>query len=117
MVDDDENLCDILEKLLSRKGHNVKTVDNGADAINIIKAEYFDLVLSDLGMPDVNGYEVARAINKLEKRPKVGIITGWKIDLKQFDEKDTKVDFIIKKPFKHSELAKHINELFGADSK
>ena len=53
-------------------------------------------------MPDVNGYEVARAINKLEKRPKVGIITGWKIDLKQFDEKDTKVDFIIKKPFKRS---------------
>ena len=67
-------------------------------------------------MPDVNGYEVARAINKLEKRPKIGIITGWREKLERFDEEDTKADFILKKPFKLPELAKHINDLFGADS-
>lgn len=116
VVDDDEEICGILDKFLSRKGHKVKTVDNGADAINIIKAVDFDLVLSDLGMPDVNGYEVARAINKLDKKPKIGIITGWRVGLKRFNEKDAKVDFLLKKPFKHAELVKHINELFGADS-
>ena len=116
VVDDEEDFCDIMDKFLSRKGHNVKTVDNGADAIGIIKAEDFDLVLSDIGMLCVNGYEVARAINKLEKRPKIGIITGWREKLERFDEEDTKADFILKKPFKLPELSKHINDLFGADS-
>ena len=117
VVDDKEDFYHILDQFLSRKGHNVKTVDNGADAINIIKAEDFDLVLSDLGMPDVNGYELAKAINKLKRRPKIGIITGWTLDLKRFDEEERKVDFILTKPFKNLELTRHINELFGADSK
>jgi len=116
VVEDEEDFCDIMDKFLSRKGHNVKTVDNGADAINIIKAEDFDLVLSDLSMANVNGYEVAMAINKLEKRPKIGIITGWREKLERFGEEDGKVDFILKKPFKLPELSKHINDLFGADS-
>ena len=117
VVDDDQDICDILDKFLSRKGHKVKTVDNGADAIKIIKAEEFDLVLSDLAMPNVNGYEVARAINKLKKRPKIGMITDWRDKLEQFDGADTKVDFVLKKPFKHTELIKHLDRLFGSDSK
>jgi signal transduction histidine kinase/ActR/RegA family two-component response regulator len=117
VVDDEEAFCDILDRFLSSKGHNVKTVDNGADAIKIIKAEDFDLILSDLGMSGVNGYDVAMAINKLEKRPKIGIITGWGEKLEQFDEVDTKVDFILKKPFKNTDLTKHINDAFSTDSR
>ena len=67
-------------------------------------------------MPDVNGYEVVKMLNKLEKRPKIGIITGWSEQLELFDKEEMKVDFILRKPFKHIELAKQINELFGADS-
>ena len=117
VVDDEEDVCDILDRFLSRRGHKVKTVDNGTDAINIIKVEDFDLVLSDLSMPDVNGYEVVRAINKLEIRPKIGIITGWRGGLERFDEEGSKVDFILKKPFKNAELIKHIKGVFGMDSK
>ncbi|MBT6052965.1 MAG: response regulator, partial [Candidatus Scalindua sp.] len=116
VVEDEEDLCDILDKFLSRRGCKVKIVDNGAGAINIIKVEDFDLILCDLGMPDVNGYKVVRAINELIKRPKIGIVTGWEADRKLFDKEDMNVDFFLKKPFKHSELVKHINELFGTDS-
>jgi len=56
-------------------------------------------------------------LNKLDRRPKIGIITGWRETLELFDEEETKVDFIIKKPFKHSVLAKHINAAFAVDSK
>ena len=66
-------------------------------------------------MPNVFGYDVVKVLNGLKKRPKIGIITGWS----EYDvsNKDIKVDFYLKKPFKHSELAKHINELFTEDSK
>jgi signal transduction histidine kinase len=113
VVDDEKNICNILDKFLSGSGHKVKTVDNGADAINIIKAEDIDLVLCDLAMPNVYGYDVVRTLNELEKRPKIGIMTGWGEKLKPIDDEDFKVDFIIKKPFDFSELSKQINELFS----
>jgi CheY-like chemotaxis protein len=113
VVDDEDAIRDILNKFLSKEGHNVKTVDNGADAINMIEGEWFDLVLTDLSMPNVNGYEVITAINKLDKRPKLCLMTGWNEDLKLVADESGKVDFIFRKPFKLPELAKQINNLFS----
>ena len=112
VVDDEEAILDILNQLLSRIGCNVKTIDNGADAINMIEGGEFDLVLCDLAMPNVSGHDVAKAINELKKRPKLGIVTGWCEE--EVSDKDVKVDFYLRKPFKHEDLIKHLNELFGA---
>ena len=111
VVDDEEEICNILDKFFSKKGHMVRTVDNGREAIILAKATDYDLVLCDLSMPDVYGYDVIRALDKLEKRPKIGIITGWGDKLKPIDDEELKVDFIIKKPFDFLELARHINDL------
>ena len=116
-VDDDETILNILYQFLSRDGHKIKTVGNGADAIKMVESEDFDLVLCDLAMPNVFGYDVVNALNKLEKRSKIGIITGWGERLKPIEEEGMKVDFIIKKPFDLSELSKHIKDTFGADSR
>ena len=102
--------------VLTRGGHAVTSVDSGAEAIEFAGKEDFDLVLCDLLMPDVQGYDVVKALNKLDKIPKIGLMTGW-AELKSIDEKGFEVDFILRKPFKHAELAKHIDELFSADSK
>jgi CheY-like chemotaxis protein len=117
VVDDEEEICNILDKFFSKKGHLVRTVDNGTEAKMLTKIDDYDLVLCDLAMPNVYGYDVIKTLNKLEKRPKIGIITGWGEKLKPIDDEDLKVDFIIKKPFDFSELTKHINDVFGADSR
>ncbi|MGR3303462.1 MAG: response regulator [Candidatus Scalindua sp.] len=111
VVDDEEEICKILDNFLSKKGHLVRTVDSGREAIILTKAADYDLVLCDLVMPDVFGYDVIKALNKLEKRPKIGIMTGWGEKLKSIDEEGLKVDFIIKKPFDFSVLTGHINDL------
>jgi DNA-binding NtrC family response regulator len=98
VVDDEEAICDILDKFFVGSGHKVKTVDNVADAINIIKTEDFDLVLCDLVMPDVSGSDVIKFLNELKKRVKIGIITGWGETLKPIEE-GMNVDFVIRKPF------------------
>lgn len=115
VVDDEDDICHMLDEFLSRNGHKVKIVNNGADALEIIKVEVFDLVLSDLAMPDVYGYDVINAVNNLEKRPKIGIITGWSDKLEPVDGKEPKVNFFLKKPFKLSELTKQIDIAFDAD--
>jgi two-component system, cell cycle sensor histidine kinase and response regulator CckA len=111
VVDDEEEICNMLDDFLSRSGYKVKTVDNGAGAIELAKRENFDLVLCDMAMPDIFGYEVIKFLNKLKKRPKIGIVTGWGGKLKPMDDEEFKVDLIIKKPFDLSELRKHINDM------
>ena len=113
VVDDDEDIRNILDKFLSMSGHKVKVVDNGAEAIKLAKKENFNLVLCDMAMPEVFGYDVIKALNELEKRPKIGIITGWGEKLKPLENGGLKVDFIIKKPFDFSELSRHINKAFS----
>ncbi len=115
VVDDEEDIRNILNRHLSRRGHNVKTVDNGADAINMIEIEGFDLVLCDLAMPNVFGYDVVEALYGLKKIPKIGIITGWNEE--RVSDNEMKVDFYLKKPFKLLELTKHMDKLFSVDSK
>ncbi len=115
VVDDEDEMRNILHEFLSKKGHNVETVDNGADAIDMVEGEGFDLVLSDLSMPHVNGYGVVKACNKLGKRPKTCIMTGWNEELDLVADEGFNADFILRKPFKFSELAILINELFRAD--
>jgi len=110
VVDDNEDVCEIMDEVLTRCGHAVTSVDNGAEAIELAVEKDFDLVLCDLLMPEVHGYDVVKALNKLDKIPKIGLMTGW-AELKSIDEEGYKIDFILEKPFKHAELAKHIDEL------
>ena len=110
VVDDNEDVCEIMDEVLTRCGHAVTSVDNGAEAIELAGEKDFDLVLCDLLMPEVHGYDVVKALNKLDKIPKIGLMTGW-AELKSIDEEGYKIDFILEKPFKHAELAKHIDEL------
>ena len=111
VVDDEENMCTLLNEFLT-DNHKVKTVNNGADAIKLSNKEKFDLVLCDIAMPEVSGYDVIKALNKLDEIPKIGIITGWDGKLNVLDENNMEVDFIIKKPFRFAELTRQIDELF-----
>ena len=111
VVDDNEDVRIIVDNILADAGHTVKSVDSGMKAIELAGKEDFDLVLCDLLMPNVHGYDVIKAYNKLDKIQKIGIITGWDDKLKPIDDEDIKVDFILKKPFKQEELENHINNL------
>ena len=112
VVDDEQEICVILETFLTGKGHTVKAVNSGAEAIEQSRREDFDLVLCDLAMPEVTGYDVIKAVNELDKIPKIGISTGWGDKLKSIDEEDLKVDFLIKKPFSLSELERKISDFW-----
>jgi len=115
VVDDEEDICEILYKYFSRAGHIVKTVDNGAEAVELTEREDFDLVLCDMTMPDITGYEVIKALNALDKVPKIGIATGLGVKLTSAEVNALEIDFIVEKPFKLLELAGKIKVLFDGE--
>ncbi|MGR3302464.1 MAG: PAS domain S-box protein, partial [Candidatus Scalindua sp.] len=112
VVDDEKYLCDSLSNFFKKDGHTVRCVSNGKVAIELLKNNDFDLLICDLVMPEVNGREVIKALDTLNKRPKVGLITAW--NYKSIKDEDLNVDFVVKKPFNLSKLRRDINKIFSS---
>jgi len=79
VVDDAADLRELVADLLRMKGHDVKTVEDGPAAVAMIRAERPDVALIDIGLPDMDGYEVARTIRQqlADHKPRLIAMTGY----------------------------------------
>ncbi len=116
-MDDKEEIRSLLKMFFVKNGHTVKTAESGNRAVEVLKTEIFDLVLCDLVMSDMSGHEVVAGLNRIEKRLKIGVMTGWSEKIETEDKDELNVDFIIRKPFKFPVLTEHINIALGVDMK
>jgi signal transduction histidine kinase len=64
VVDDAADLRELVAELLRMKGHEVKTVEDGPSALELIRSERPDVALIDIGLPEMDGYEVARTLRR-----------------------------------------------------
>lgn len=69
VVDDDKNICDLLRMYLEKEGYTVLMEHNGIDAVNTFTAEDPDLVLLDIMLPQLDGWQVCREIRKVSEKP------------------------------------------------
>lgn len=99
VIDNEPAVRDLLARLLKLSGHTVVTAENGAEGLTIFRKGTFDVVLTDLGMPEMSGWDVAREIKKLNPKIPVGLITGWPIDLTRDELRARNVDHVVAKPF------------------
>jgi two-component system, sensor histidine kinase and response regulator len=74
VVDDDESNRDVLSRRLTRQGHTVKIAHNGTDALSLMADTVFDVVLLDIMMPDIDGYEVLRRIKTSDRLHHTAVI-------------------------------------------
>lgn len=72
VVDDDETILDLLKEALPALGYDADFAQDGQKAIKLIKAKAYDLILSDIRMPEINGIDVALVAYK--NRPYVPIL-------------------------------------------
>lgn len=77
VVDDNEAAAHGLERLLTRRGHHVALVYDGASALSVTPTFVPDIVLLDIGLPDIDGYEVARQMKKKKHVPYLVALTGY----------------------------------------
>jgi len=70
----------------------------------------FDMVLTDLGMPIMNGWEVAKTVKRKTPQIPVGLITGWGINLEDEKIRESGVDLIIGKPFQVKEILEAVSQ-------
>ncbi len=77
VVDDSVDAADTLAIILERKGYRITTAHDGASAITAFARTQPDLVLLDLGLPDIDGYAVANAMHERDPRPILIALTGF----------------------------------------
>ncbi len=77
VVDDEENIREVLSNYLTSLGYYVVTAKDGTDALEKFKPGHFDLIISDLLMPNVDGLELLRRIREQDKEVVFLMITGY----------------------------------------
>ncbi|KPJ69921.1 hypothetical protein AMJ44_01845 [candidate division WOR-1 bacterium DG_54_3] len=78
VVDDEQDVCDMLEKFLKIKGYEVSTALSGEDALALVKKEKPHIVLLDIRMPEMDGLECLERIKEIDKEIGVIMITALK---------------------------------------
>jgi signal transduction histidine kinase/ActR/RegA family two-component response regulator len=115
LVDDDPLILAVLKATLEADGHVVATANGGQEGIDAFRlaegGERFDVVMTDLGMPKVDGKGVARAVKAMRGTTPVILLTGWGQRLVHEGEVPPDVDSVLSKPPKRQELRDTLREL------
>jgi two-component system capsular synthesis sensor histidine kinase RcsC len=77
VVEDEPGLRQLLAAILRHDGHEVSVAPNGQAGLELLARERFALVLSDVAMPEVSGWDLARAIHEREPQTPVVFVSGW----------------------------------------
>ncbi|MBI2218126.1 MAG: GAF domain-containing protein [Candidatus Rokubacteria bacterium] len=115
LVDDEAEVRAALADSLSAHGHTVIEASNGREALDRLEAgQAADLILTDLGMPEMTGWELARIVKERSPDMPVGLITGWGLRPLGTEEQRRAVDFVVAKPFTIDGLLGAITEASAA---
>ena len=109
VIDDDDRVRTLLKDILVYGGHHVIEAADGILGMKCLEEGKFDMVLTDLGMPAMNGWEVAKWVKQKVPQIPVGLITGWETQLDEEKIKESGVDLVIGKPFQVGDILEAVN--------
>ncbi len=117
MVEDQEDNRRILRDLLTSKGYDVIEAENGIDGVTAATTFHPDLILMDIQLPGIDGYEATRRIKGSEETRKIPIIVVTSYALSGDDVKafEAGCDAYVAKPFSPREILKKIREFLPED--
>ena len=110
-VDDDEEMLGLLQEVVSQLGHKSVTAVNGADALEKLGVDQFDIVITDISMPLMDGIELTKRIKADLEDIDVLVVTGHQEEYKYTDVIEIGASDFISKPFNINELEAKINRI------
>jgi CheY-like chemotaxis protein len=112
VVDDDPDVLDVAARLIESFGYVAKVARNANDALRLAEIDGFYAVLTDVVMPGMNGYQLARRLCEIEPRLPVICVTGYP----GVSEDDRHCDVVLQKPFRAAVLRKTLNTILAAEA-
>jgi two-component system, cell cycle response regulator CpdR len=114
LAEDDNDMRRFLVKALERAGYQVVDFDNGASAYERLREEPFNLLLTDIVMPEMDGIELARRATEIDPDLKVMFITGFAAVALNPESKAPKDATVLSKPFHLKDLVNEVEKLLKA---
>ena len=115
IVDDSLTVRRITSRLLSREGFDVLTAKDGVDALELLPSQTPDVILLDIEMPRMDGFEFTKTIKANPKYASIPIvmITSRTAEKHRNLAKDLGVDLYLGKPFQEEELLRHLRDMLA----
>jgi signal transduction histidine kinase/putative methionine-R-sulfoxide reductase with GAF domain/ActR/RegA family two-component response regulator len=114
VVDDQEQFREVVAEILQSGGHDVESAGDGEEALQILAGNVFDIVITDLGMSGLSGWELADKIYMDYPGTKIIIATGWGANLDEETLRAHHIFSLICKPFKIDEILSAVEKALGA---
>lgn len=114
VVDDEENTRMALTRLLNHEGYEVKTAANGLEALNSLRTSPVELIITDLNMPEMNGLEFLRELNREYPASNVIMITAYGEVESYLEALNLGAFEYLNKPLRLEDLRKVMGKMFPA---
>ena len=111
VVEDEKKLCDMIAKSLHQAGYEVDTCNDGEEALEMICAEMYDLIVLDLNLPGMDGMDILRELRKENEETKVLILSARSQIADKVEGLDAGANDYMEKPFHIKELEARIRSL------
>jgi len=115
VAEDDDSMRQYLSRALERSGYEVVAVDRGTAALPLIAGEPFDLLLTDIVMPEMDGIELAQHVAAVAPTTRVMFITGFAAVTLRAGRAMPEAK-VLSKPFHLRDLVLEVDRIFGRDS-
>ncbi|MFC1693473.1 sigma-54-dependent transcriptional regulator [Candidatus Latescibacterota bacterium] len=109
VVDDEKSMRDTLKIMLEKEGFEVDSAENGAEALKMFENDNYDLIITDLKMPEVDGIKLIETLNSMGSDTSIIIMTAYASKEQAIKALNLGATFFIEKPFKKPELMNFIN--------
>ena len=114
VVDDESEIRAVLRDILASAGHTIVEAANGEEALVHCETEPVDLVLTDISMPGMSGWDVAAACRQRFPHLPLGFVTGWGDRLNLEETKRSGIRFVLSKPFAPGDVLAVVADTLGA---
>lgn len=115
LAEDEQAMREYLARALERSGYEVVSVDRGTEAAPLLESEHFDLLLTDIVMPEMDGIELARHCSKVSPRTEVMFITGFSGVALRAGQSMPQAK-VLSKPFHLKDLVLEVERLFSKEA-
>ena len=115
-IDDQQVIRELLSSMLEELKYPHQICENGLSGIEAFEEGDFDILITDLGLPDIDGWQVAQRVKELKPETPVIVITGWGLEALSNSESQKLADYILPKPFRMEQLGELILAAEGVES-
>jgi signal transduction histidine kinase/ActR/RegA family two-component response regulator len=111
VVDDEDYVRELLSDILEREGCEVVLAAEGHEALTLFGRQSFDAVFTDVGLPGMSGWELARFIRERDSEIPLAVITGWGDTVSPEEQTAAQADWVIPKPFSVERIVTLVQEI------